>query len=128
MAGFLREPQPDHVVHSTLSAQFVLEPFSLDALLFISDVANPTSMQMTRATKTYGETQKPDQTPYQLIFHAPPESIVDTKLRRQHAAFGRLSAYNYVNDLPSVYDWHSLSAGTVVEVRTVSNALHWTKN
>ncbi|KAH0120427.1 hypothetical protein KCU60_g884, partial [Aureobasidium melanogenum] len=116
MAGFLREPKPGHVVHSALSAQFVLEPFSLDALLFISDVVNPTSMQMTRATKTYGETQNPDRTPYQLVFHTTPDSVVDTKLRRQHAAFGRLSAYNYVTDLSSIYDWHSLGAGIVVEV------------
>lgn len=123
MAGFLREPQPGHVVHSALSAQFVLEPFSLDALLFISDVVNPTSMQMTRATKTYGETQNPDRTPYQLVFHTTPDSVVDTKLRRQHAAFDRLSAYNYVTDLSSIYDWHSLGAGTVVEVRTASNVL-----
>ncbi|KAH0333761.1 hypothetical protein KCU81_g9727, partial [Aureobasidium melanogenum] len=116
MAGFLREPRSGHVVHSALSAQFVLEPFSLDALLFISDVANPTSMHMTRATRTYGETQKLEQTPYQLVFHTTPDSVVDTKIRRQHAAFDRLSAYNYVNDLPSMYDWQSLDAGTVVEV------------
>ncbi|KAG9854989.1 hypothetical protein KCU98_g2057, partial [Aureobasidium melanogenum] len=116
MAGFLREPKPGHVVHSALSAQFVLEPFSLDALLFISDVVNPTSMQMTKATKTYGETQHTDRTPYQLVFHTTPDSIVDTKLRRQHAAFDRLSAYNYVTDLSSIYDWHSLGAGKVVEV------------
>ncbi|KAH0277603.1 hypothetical protein KCU91_g3061, partial [Aureobasidium melanogenum] len=116
MAGFLREPKPGHVVHSALSAQFVLEPFSLDALLFVSDVANPTSMQMTKATKTYGESHKLDQTSYQLAFHTTPESVVDTKLCRQHAAFDRLSAYNYIPDLSSMYDWQSLGAGTVVEV------------
>lgn len=124
MVGFLREPEPGHVVHSALSARFVLEPFSLDALLFISDIASPTSMQMTRATKTYGETQKLDQTPYQLVFHTTPEFMEHPKLRRQHAAYNRLSAYNPVTNLPSMYDWHSIGPGTVVEVWIEKNAVN----
>lgn len=122
MAGFLHEPEPGHIVHSALSAQFVLEPYSLDALLFVSDIASPTSMQMTRATRISGEIDKLDQTPYQLLFHATSKSAVDVKRRRQHAAFNRLSAYTYVTDLPSIYDWSALGAGTVVEVRIVRNA------
>lgn len=121
MAGFLREPEPGHIVHSALSAQFVLKPYSLDALLFVSDIANPMSMQMTRATRISGETEGLDQTPYQLLFHAAPKSATDAKRRRQHAAFSCLSAYTYVTDLPSIYDWYTLGAGTVVEVRTGSN-------
>ncbi|KAH0364237.1 hypothetical protein KCU65_g6912, partial [Aureobasidium melanogenum] len=46
----------------------------------------------------------------------PGHVVHNAKLRRQHAAFDRLSAYNYANDLPSICDWQSLGAGTVVEV------------
>ncbi|KAK6003396.1 hypothetical protein QM012_009167 [Aureobasidium pullulans] len=116
MVGFLCESEPGCVVHSALSARFVLEPFSLDAVLFISDIASPISTQMTRATTTYGDTQKLDQTPFELVFHTTPNSIEHTKLRRQHAAFNRLNAYNYAADLSSMYDWHSLGMGTVVEI------------
>lgn len=49
-AGFLAEPQANHVEHTHLSAAFILNPSYLDAVMFMAEAAAPAALHMAEAT------------------------------------------------------------------------------
>ncbi|KAL4995987.1 hypothetical protein BDV10DRAFT_173466 [Aspergillus recurvatus] len=51
LGGFLEEPTPGHVAHSSLSAAFVAKPSYLDAAMFLARTAAPVAQEMAAATK-----------------------------------------------------------------------------
>jgi hypothetical protein len=48
LTGFLREPRPDHLAHSPLSAQFVIDP-----TLFLSGTIALAALEMSPVTKQF---------------------------------------------------------------------------
>lgn len=121
-AGVLCELDSGQVAHSALSAQLVLKPSMLDAIMFMSETAAPTALHMVMATREHGDSQQPNKSAYNIAFkNSPPFATVceqRTKLRRQMAAFDRLgmvAANDNVTDLLSSLDWAALGNATVVE-------------
>ncbi|KAF2691146.1 hypothetical protein K458DRAFT_382721 [Lentithecium fluviatile CBS 122367] len=55
MTGFLREPQPGFVAHTTLSASFVRRPAQLDAAMFLAETVAPSALHMAAATRRQEE-------------------------------------------------------------------------
>ncbi|KAI0403082.1 hypothetical protein F4802DRAFT_572995 [Xylaria palmicola] len=129
-AGFLRQPQPGQVAHTALSASFVTNPSLLDAVLFLSEVAAPTALQMAAATQNYGISQRPDETAYNLTFHTP-NAFSNAyeqrpRLQRQWPAYLRFGMGDFeasaINIL-SQYPWNVLDGATVVEVGSLSTVV-----
>lgn len=50
-AGFLDEPRPGYIAHTTLSAHFVSDLSYLDATMLLAGTAAPAALQMTTATR-----------------------------------------------------------------------------
>lgn len=123
-ADFLCEPQPGHVAHTFLSAQFVTNPALFDALMFLTHVAMPTSMQMSAATKQSSELVSPTENScYSIAFNTATPFTADCegqgKLQRQVAAFEQLKGSGSNDDITDILpclDWLHLSDTTVVEV------------
>lgn len=69
-AGFLTEPQPGVVAHTTLSAPFVTQPCHLDAAMFLAGVMAPTALQMATATERFGGSACPNENAYSVAFNA----------------------------------------------------------
>lgn len=122
-AGFLCEPQPDHVAHTTLSVQFIKRPSFLDALMFIAETVVPTGLCMVEATQQQAHFQQTDVSPYQIAMNSRSSLAAaceeDTKLQRKVSAFQRLTTTNKANavtHLLSFIDWEGLGQVTVVEV------------
>ncbi|KND91132.1 hypothetical protein TOPH_04439 [Tolypocladium ophioglossoides CBS 100239] len=127
-AGFLCEPQPDHVAHTPLSVQFVKRPSFLDALMFTAETVVPTALRMAEATRQQVRYQRTDVNPYQIATNSSSSLAVacekDAKLQRKASAFQRLTATsraNAVTRLLSSMGWDGLGQ-TVVEVNAVSTA------
>lgn len=51
MAGFLREPDPGFVEHTTISAGFVNRPMLLDATMFLAETSAPNALHMAATTR-----------------------------------------------------------------------------
>lgn len=122
-AGFLRQPEPDQVAHTALSAAFVEQHSLLDAALFFSEVAAPSALHMAAATQHYGRSRRPDETAYNIAFKttSPFSCVAQQRLRlqRQWPAYLRYCAGGAKRDfldIISQYNWGSLGSATVVEV------------
>lgn len=123
-AGFMSEPQPDHVAHTPLSAKFVKRPSCLDALMFVAETVVPTALHMAEATRRDAHRQQPNASPYQIAMNSSSSLAAacenDAQLQRRASAFQRLAATskaNAVTRLLSSIDWEGLGPATVVEVR-----------
>jgi hypothetical protein len=90
-SGFLCEPQPGQLAHTTLSAPFVSDLNLLDASLFLSETATPAAYEMTSATRRWGLSTQADQTAYNIALDTPStfSSACDqsARLRRQWSAY-----------------------------------------
>lgn len=122
-AGFLEEPQPELVKHTTLSAQFVKKPFLADALAFLSDTALPAALQMVTATRTQTQPINAKLSPFDIDFKSNLPLLAKCeghpKLRRQVAAYHRLRQNTFddsVTEILSRLDWTNLGDATVVQV------------
>lgn len=117
-AGFLQEPISDHVAHTTLSMQFLNDPGMLDAVIFLSQTAAPSALQMSSSQRTSGSDQSVNATPGRT---AP---FTDTlqqqpKLQRQALNYFREAITESTASLSDVLmqlDWQSLGGSTVVDV------------
>ena len=127
IAGFLQEPQPGCVAHSSLSARFVTKPSFLDAAMFLSETAAPTALQMPLATQRFGYSQHPHESTYNVAFTTPVTfaSAFERlpKLQRQWPAYLHHVTDNVdvsVTDILSRLDWLSFGNASVVEVRPLN--------
>ncbi|KAJ5726149.1 uncharacterized protein N7483_007506 [Penicillium malachiteum] len=105
--GFLQEPEPDHVAHSTISSQFVTRPSYLDAAMFLAETAAPAALQMPAASRD------PAQASFPMITAAAPQP----KVRRQWQAYlqyGLGHSDSNIGELLEQFDWVGLEGGTVV--------------
>ncbi|CAO2648467.1 Nn.00g077340.m01.CDS01 [Neocucurbitaria sp. VM-36] len=130
-AGFLHEPQPGLVEHTTLSAQFVKKPFLSDAVAFLSDTALPAALQMGTATRLRNSLVNPKQSLYhpsnQSNLSLCAKSDRNPKSKRQVAAYHRLRQNTFdgsVTEVLSRLDWINLGDATVVQVgaRSITTA------
>lgn len=91
--------------------------------MFISEVAAPTALQMALTTREYGDSQRPNETAYNVAFkNSPPFAAMceqRTKLRRQSGAFSRLGKHDedrQVVDLLGSLRFATIGGATVVDV------------
>lgn len=66
--GFLCEPEPKHLAHSRISAQFAAQPALQDWAKFMTSYSAPTAERMAEATQNLGDTVRKDQTAYNNAF------------------------------------------------------------
>ncbi len=121
-AGFLCEPRPRHVAHTTLSADFVTKPSLGDAAMFLSGTLGRAALHMAAATPRYGEPLRPEQSAFALTEKAP-QSFQQAcehrpKLQRQWAAYQRssLDVDERVAEVLSRLDWERQRSACIIEV------------
>ena len=66
--GFLCEPEPNHLAHSRISAEFAVQRALQDWGTFIMRYSAPTAGCYTEATEKWGDTVRRDQTAYNIVF------------------------------------------------------------
>lgn len=120
-AGFLCEPQPGQVAHTSLSAHFVRDPSFLDAALFTAGVAAPAALEAgCGASGPQGTGEKAGQGQWK-------QGNPNPKLRRQRAAFishaGGIVPSKDVIDILGQLQWPNLSfhTGSVTVVELCHN-------
>lgn len=121
-AGFLCEPKPHQIAHTSLSATFVTKPQFLDAAMFVAGTIAPAALHMTTATKQLMKQARAQQCSYTLA-SATGQSLQaeceqQPSLRRQRAAYLRWSANadDCVAEVLSRLDWGQMTKACVVEV------------
>ncbi|EKG11359.1 hypothetical protein MPH_11520 [Macrophomina phaseolina MS6] len=126
-AGFLREPQPGHVAHTALSAQFVLKPSYLDAAMFLAGTAVPAALKMPIATQRFGHSCETNESAYNLAFNTSTTFSSSCeqrkKLQRQWSAYLRYVADQWddgVGHILKSFDPLRLANASVVEVGATS--------
>lgn len=62
----LREPMPNMLGHSPLSAQFATNPLHLKTALFHTEVAAPIALRMTEMTCQYNASEKHNETAHNI--------------------------------------------------------------
>jgi hypothetical protein len=126
-AGFLQEPQPGYVAHSTLSASFVIQPSYLDATMFLAERVTPAALGMALATKRCSMPSKeltPDthiigsNTPNGFAFAGPQESRLPRLQRQWHAYLRHGTGHlcDTVTDVLTCLEPFRMANATVVEV------------
>ena len=130
-AGFLSEPRPLHVAHTTLSAGFVTKPSLGDAAMFLSGTAVRAALSMPGATQRYGEPERADQSHHaafslaektQQSFRQACEQR--PKLQRQWAAYLRCSSMGVderVAEVLSRLDWDRQRSACIIQVCACRN-------
>lgn len=123
-SGFLREPIPGFVSHSSLSAQFITNESLLDATVFIADLATPTALQMSNATQRFGVSLNNTECAYNLAlntvrpFHVAIQE--HPRLRRQWSAYlchaAGLHKEEEIVEALSRLNWSNLGTARIVEV------------
>lgn len=122
-AGFLQEPRPGQIAHSPLSAGFVTEPALLDAAMFLSGTAAPTSLKMPLATKQFAASGRADQSAYAAAFDT--NISLATVFERQPRLQRQFDTYfscitgddqTGIRKVLMQVDWGSLGDATVVDV------------
>lgn len=122
-AGFLHEPQPGVVSHSSLSSPFVTTPSYLDAAMFLATSATPAALEMAATSQRFGESDRPNEAAYNVAlkttkpFHNARQQ--GTKLNRQWSAYLRYGdATERVTDVLAQLDWANVrtESSLVVEV------------
>ncbi|KXG53335.1 uncharacterized protein PGRI_003850 [Penicillium griseofulvum] len=105
--GFLHEPEPGHVAHSTLSAHFVTRPSYLDAAMFLAEMAAPAALQMPATSRD----------PVSASLLMTTASAQQPKVQRQSSAYLQYGlGHTDVNALEPLdqFDWAGLGGATVV--------------
>jgi len=123
-AGFLQEPQPEHIAHTALSAPFVTKLAYLDAAVFLAETAAPSALHMAQATQRHGSSGLPAESAYNLAFNTAQtfQSACEQRaaLQCQWPAYLRCTgdADGGVTELLTRLDWLSLGSACIVDVST----------
>lgn len=126
--GFLCEPEPGRISHSTLSAPFVTNPALLDAVVFLAGTAVPSALKMPVGTKRLNESKNPQETAYNIASNSTSSfnSACEQRpqLKRQWSAFRRYSTGDVDDSLVEILQSSQCAnrlredPGTIVEVRS----------
>lgn len=123
-AGFLKEPQPGFLAHTSLSAPFVTKLVYLDAAMFLAQTAAPAASMMTAATKR-SQQDHGEETALNLALGTPGTRETfqsmrrnKPKLQRQWLAHLQCQADpdGCIVELLAQLDWQSLQNAYVVDV------------
>lgn len=121
-AGFLSEPQPGRIAHTSLSAQFVTKLSYLDAAMFLAETAAPVSLKMGEATRRFPCSGVPNETAYSLAFNAsqPFQAICSQKgkFSRQWSAYLQCAEDPAENmtDILGRLDWRNVRKACMIDV------------
>ena len=127
--GFLSEPEPEHLAHSRISAQFAAQPALRDWASFMTEYSAPTAGRFAEATLKWGDTVRKDQTAYNIAFKTDMPFFEHIGLREETAGvFAR-----YMRSLGQDeglamrhvlkgFDWAALGSGHVIDVSLVLSA------
>ncbi|KAK9418013.1 putative O-methyltransferase domain-containing protein [Seiridium unicorne] len=128
-AGFLSEPEPDYIAHTSLSAPFVTKLWYRDAAMFLAETTAPAALHMAAATRRRVDPHRSLDSAYMLAlktsqtFNASCEQ--SSKLRRQWLAY--LKCVGHLDDgfaeLLDQLQWQSLGNACIVDVDAPSAAL-----
>lgn len=126
-AGFLLEPQPDHVAHTSLSAAFVQPGLHyLDATLFLGKVSAPEGLRMAKMTRqgdyledSHAGSCQSNRTLEMLDKTLPTRlSLQNPKLQRSWPTFLQClgDVDDSIDEVLIRLDWNSLGKATIVDV------------
>ncbi len=121
-AGFLWEPQPGEIAHTTLSARFVTDLSFFDAIMFLAESAAPTALHMATATERQGRRKDLSESAYSVAFNTTKpfhsDCLEQPRLQRRYNAYVRYTAAarNRFIDLLAGLNWRSLGSACVVDV------------
>lgn len=130
-AGFLQEPRPGHIAHTTLSARFVTNLPFLDAAMFLAETVAPTSLQMSTSTQRQGELEVSTHSAYSVAFGTSQSfhsACTDrSRLQRQWSSYSRYAADadSSVNEVLGRLNWRSLGSACIVDVSFLLSAIIW---
>jgi hypothetical protein len=112
-AGFLYEPQPGHVAHTSLSLSFTTELSYFDAAMFLANKVAPASFDLTFFANEYDGTALQLQSPRPFDF-----LCQEPQVNRQWQAYRQSmgSMKNQLAYLPNLLNWRSLGDASVVDV------------
>jgi hypothetical protein len=112
-AGFLYEPQPGHVAHTSLSLSFTTELSYFDAAMFLANKVAPASFDLAFFANEHDGTAMHLQSPRPLDFLSQ-----EPQTNRQWQAFRQSmgSMSNSLAYLPNMLNWRSLGDASVVDI------------
>ena len=130
-AGFLHEPQPGHVAHTFLSAQFVSKPALLDAGMFLSETMAPAALQMAGVTRQMKNSQRSPDSAYNVAFDTRTRFVSECeqhpKLQRQWHAYQQYGIGDVdasIKEALRRLDWASLGHAVIVDVSFSKDGTH----
>lgn len=121
--GMLSEPQPEHVAHSQISAQFVKKPALVDWAKFMVTYSAPTAAKFAEATSRWGDTSEKDQTAYNIAFNTDLPFFKDVVRSQEMSAtfagymrsLGESEGTAFKHVLTG-FDWASLGKARITDV------------
>lgn len=120
--GFLQEPQPGQIMHTSLSSRFVSHRRFRDATMFLAECCTPSALHMKPAVQHPTTADVPRESGYSLAF---PTSVPFTKacsmapkLQRQWSAFLHYTGHfdKRFTEVLTRLDWANLGDSCIVEV------------
>lgn len=122
-AGFLAEPQPGRIAHTTLSAPFVTKLSYLDAAMFLAETAAPIALKMGEATRRFPHSKLPNESAYGIAFNTsqPFQAICRqrTKTQRQWCAYLQCAEdpADSMTEILGRLDWRTVRKAYMIDVR-----------
>jgi len=121
--NFLREPKPNELAHSNVSALLVTNPGLLDWALFMAEATATGAAKLVEATEKWGTTESKTQTAFNIARNTELpffDYLSQTpELRKKFAMYMKnvtASEGTKIEHLANGYDWASLGEATVVDV------------
>ncbi|OKL55381.1 hypothetical protein UA08_09362 [Talaromyces atroroseus] len=130
-SGFLQEPIANHVSHTPLSAQFMVNQSLLDAAVFMAEFAAPAALHMPMATERFGSPKSPTETAYNLALNT--MRPFNVAIQERHKLGRQWSAYLHqavglhqekeIVDMLSQLKWSNLGNASIVEIGAQSTSM-----
>ncbi len=124
-AGFLQEPQPGHIAHTPLSAQFTTELSHFDAAMFLANTIAPSALNLNLVSQKVDaklQSTTPSASAYMAALNTPqPFALActdGTQLSRQWSAYSQTIGIgdDSLGALLDVLNWKSLGGASIVHV------------
>jgi 6-hydroxytryprostatin B O-methyltransferase len=123
LSNFLREPKPNELAHSNVSALLVTNPGLLDWALFMAEATATGAAKLVEATEKWGTTDSKTQTAFNLARNTELsffDYLAQTpELRKKFAMYMKnvtASEGTKIEHLVNGYNWASLGEAIVVDV------------
>ena len=123
-SGFLSEPHPGKLAHSSLSLPFSRQAGLRDWVTFITRFSAPAAGRFAEATRRWGDTVQKNQTAHNVAFET--DLPFFEHIRQDEATVALFARYMHsqgqtdssaIRHTLSGFDWEKVGAGHVVDVR-----------